>query len=223
MLKIRRPNGRLIFNMGIPIPGKTVFYIETGPCLPTWAIPTWWVSMDTMGAGNGSPVTECNGTKWRTGMPSGLQDEITYKIWLPYIDGLVQEWRNSSALAMELRLSCTNPSMSSYNHLLSYNLTWPKTEGKWWEFPWIPCFANHYLWWISWSWFCDIMQTGIVTWLKTFLRNWKLVAYIFQLSSSWLWLINYQVGFTVISQASVQKYTIYHIPDECMTAETSVY
>ena len=34
MLKIRRPTGRLIFNMGIPIPGKTVFYIETGPgCL----------------------------------------------------------------------------------------------------------------------------------------------------------------------------------------------
>ena len=31
MLKIRRPTGRLIFNMGIPIPGKTVFYIETGP------------------------------------------------------------------------------------------------------------------------------------------------------------------------------------------------
>ena len=32
MLKIRRPTGRLIFNMGIPIPGKTVFLIETGPC-----------------------------------------------------------------------------------------------------------------------------------------------------------------------------------------------
>ena len=31
MLKIRRPTGRLIFNMGIPIPGKTVFYIETEP------------------------------------------------------------------------------------------------------------------------------------------------------------------------------------------------
>ena len=28
-----------------------------------------------------------------------------------YIDGLVQERRNSSALAMELRLSCTNPSI----------------------------------------------------------------------------------------------------------------
>ena len=32
MLKIRRPVGRLIFNMGIAIPGKTVFLIETAPC-----------------------------------------------------------------------------------------------------------------------------------------------------------------------------------------------
>ena len=31
MLKIRRPVGRLIFNMGIAIPGKTVFLIETAP------------------------------------------------------------------------------------------------------------------------------------------------------------------------------------------------
>ena len=29
-----------------------------------------------------------------------------------YIDGVVQERRNSTALAMELRLSCTNPSMN---------------------------------------------------------------------------------------------------------------
>ena len=28
-----------------------------------------------------------------------------------YIDGLVKERRNSSAFAMELRLSCTNPSI----------------------------------------------------------------------------------------------------------------
>ena len=34
MLKIRRPLGRLIFNMGIAIPGKTVFLIETALCLP---------------------------------------------------------------------------------------------------------------------------------------------------------------------------------------------
>ena len=32
MLKIRRPLGRLIFNMGIAIPDKTVFLIETTPC-----------------------------------------------------------------------------------------------------------------------------------------------------------------------------------------------
>ena len=31
MLKIRRPLGRLIFNMGIAIPGKTVVLIETAP------------------------------------------------------------------------------------------------------------------------------------------------------------------------------------------------
>ena len=31
MLTIRRPLGRLIFNMGIAIPGKTVFLVETAP------------------------------------------------------------------------------------------------------------------------------------------------------------------------------------------------
>ena len=32
LLKIRRPVGRLIFNMGIAIPSKMVFLIETAPC-----------------------------------------------------------------------------------------------------------------------------------------------------------------------------------------------
>ena len=32
MLKIRRSHNRLIFNMGIPIPGNDVLYIEAGPC-----------------------------------------------------------------------------------------------------------------------------------------------------------------------------------------------
>ena len=35
MLKIRRPLGRLIFNMGIATPGKTVFLIETAPWFTT--------------------------------------------------------------------------------------------------------------------------------------------------------------------------------------------
>ena len=37
----------------------------------------------------------------------------TTKSWEYHIDGLVQEKRNSSALAMELRLLCTNPSIWS--------------------------------------------------------------------------------------------------------------
>ena len=39
MLKIRRPLGRLIFNMGIAIPGKTVFLIETAPWIPYISTP----------------------------------------------------------------------------------------------------------------------------------------------------------------------------------------
>ena len=35
MLKIRRSHDRLIFNMGIPIPGKDGLYIEMGPWLST--------------------------------------------------------------------------------------------------------------------------------------------------------------------------------------------
>ena len=38
MLKIRRPLGRLIFNMGMAIPGKTVFLIETAPSTSNTAI-----------------------------------------------------------------------------------------------------------------------------------------------------------------------------------------
>ena len=47
MLKIRRPLGRLIFNMGIAIPGKTVFLIETAPRGPfhnsfSIVFQIWW-------------------------------------------------------------------------------------------------------------------------------------------------------------------------------------
>ena len=46
MLKIRRPVGRLIFNMGNAIPSKTVFLIETAP----WFIIIWeqnWVKFES--------------------------------------------------------------------------------------------------------------------------------------------------------------------------------
>ena len=44
---------------------------------------------------------------WRRGYRTIAQiQEMDY-----HIDGLMQERRNSSALAMELRLSCSNPSI----------------------------------------------------------------------------------------------------------------
>ena len=48
MLKIRRPLGRLIFNMGIAIPGKTVFLIETAP----WALYLLLSWVTSNGQGN---------------------------------------------------------------------------------------------------------------------------------------------------------------------------
>ena len=45
MLKIRRPLGRLIFNMGIAIPGKTVFLIETAPLLPGSPMKTTLINL----------------------------------------------------------------------------------------------------------------------------------------------------------------------------------
>ena len=45
-----------------------------------------------------------------------------------YADGLVQERRNSSALAMELRLSCTNPSHDALCPLWLSNFTRVVTE-----------------------------------------------------------------------------------------------
>ena len=48
MLKIRRPLGRLIFNMGIAIPGKTVFLIETAPGSAKWVTIIAAIEGDSM-------------------------------------------------------------------------------------------------------------------------------------------------------------------------------
>ena len=48
MLKIRRPLGRLIFNMGIAIPGKTVFLIETAPWFCNYAFPWIFLLLDIL-------------------------------------------------------------------------------------------------------------------------------------------------------------------------------
>ena len=41
-----------------------------------------------------------------------IASEVSLKDMSKHIDGLVQERRNSNVLAMELRLSCINPSIS---------------------------------------------------------------------------------------------------------------
>ena len=45
MLKIRRPVGRLIFNMGIAIPSKTVFLIETASS-EVWSYMNTWNNLN---------------------------------------------------------------------------------------------------------------------------------------------------------------------------------
>ena len=64
-----------------------------------------------------------------------------------HYDGLVQEISNSSALAMELRLSCTNPSIWPVSPQLIYNvivrragLLWSQQDFEWrWSVPLFKC------------------------------------------------------------------------------------
>ena len=69
MLKIRRPLGRLIFNMGIAIPGKTVFLIETAPWQhkePVYQKPWYLIILEYSGFIT-SVVNMCPFTVWTHG------------------------------------------------------------------------------------------------------------------------------------------------------------
>ena len=70
MLKIRRPLGRLIFNMGIAIPGKTVFLIETAPWMPPVVKPN---SRQQEGQGK-----QLNSTETKQGMSLHTNAEVTH-------------------------------------------------------------------------------------------------------------------------------------------------
>ena len=74
--------------------GDCVLYITPGHVIET--LLAWF-------------MTKC--MKWKQN--TNVQRGHFFSIWpsLSHIDGLVQERRNSSALAMELRLSCINPSI----------------------------------------------------------------------------------------------------------------
>ena len=86
----------------------------------------WKTGLITQRGGGGREV-EVEGGYW------GKDTDLLvweFLMWRgDHIDGLVQERRNSSALALELRLSCTNPSISR----LSYDITWhPLLELQFW-------------------------------------------------------------------------------------------
>ena len=67
-----------------------------------------------------------------------------YELFRPHIDGLVQERRNSSALAMELRLSCAKASIYEF---LSRRIKQKNAEFPLWT-------GEHELatWWLSNYW-----------------------------------------------------------------------
>ena len=118
MLKIRRPLGRLIFNMGIAIPGKPSFLLRRPPGL--------FSHKYSQKTPHNSPVRVRYGVSfaepasyWYSASVSVIIYVISYNIgwryystrlYLDHIDWLEQERHNSSALAMELCLSCTKPS-----------------------------------------------------------------------------------------------------------------
>ena len=84
MLKIRRPLGRLIFNMGIAIPGKTVFLIETAP----WAAPIYLLITTT---GTGSLLYEqmsVNIIKMRRLSFKKMYLKVPFVKWQPFVTGL---------------------------------------------------------------------------------------------------------------------------------------
>ena len=67
MLKIRRPLGRLIFNMGIAIPGKTVFLIETAP---------WFI--------------KSSGDKWSSLIEVFIFEQFWNNLWVMIVEIIVQ-------------------------------------------------------------------------------------------------------------------------------------
>ena len=79
-------------------------------------------------------LQRCSYSYWTWTKPAGTM----LRLWDVYSDGLVQERRNSSAIAMELRLSCTNPSIwvsDADHHWFRYWLvtcSMPSYHLKWW-------------------------------------------------------------------------------------------
>ena len=116
MLKIRRPLGRLIFNMGIAIPGKTVFLIERAPSLLLALILKFYCWYLTTTTNIKSPSTDI----WKT------------KIWNIKFNFT---FKNSKLLSKNV---CTKPIIKIFSiwknledHILEHKLLYNEcSEGK---------------------------------------------------------------------------------------------
>ena len=105
-----------------------------------------------------------------------------------HIDGLVQERRNPSALAMELHLSCTNPLI--YNTLTT-SLIWFLISSP---FRWWMCI---HVCWFQWRFISAPMCVFIETWcvfhtcMKLFLRSWAVISTIWHyMIICWPWSLH---------------------------------
>ena len=84
MLKIRRPLGRLIFNMGIAILGETVFLIETAP----WSCENQMVGScrqalpQTLSMTDGSACQCCRWTRFQWVSSAGSREIYEIHEWL---------------------------------------------------------------------------------------------------------------------------------------------
>ena len=114
MLKIRRPLGRLIFNMGIAIPGKTVFLIETAPRIFQDNLVNTIAADALATCVARSSATMVLNMLYKQDIAShkegGFQVQESSQCWKiignTYMDGLVQDCRNSVAKPLELMQSC---------------------------------------------------------------------------------------------------------------------
>ena len=79
-----------------------------------------------------------------------------------YIDGLVQESRNSSALALELRLSCINPPMLDPDQSGRYFKNFfPMHLFKWFFVHFYPNYISVYYWRSNWGYFSIGSSDGL--------------------------------------------------------------
>ena len=131
-------------------------------------------------------------TKWSDSKQS-LTDNVPGLTFLSHIDGLVQERRYSSALTMELRLSCFNPSIYwiVFNHRMvqelvtfTFNKTFFYLGTTQRHFAYLTHYIawfNQYIMWTWSSWICiggDVHNASVRHCSKLNLLHLKLIRWI---------------------------------------------